>query len=370
MGIDIDIDDSEKDIDISMPLVGLVFDFLYKNVDGITLIDKSRSLSVTDNGVEKVLVCPDSFNSFNSLIKEDTVIEIFGQKFFARRRNNIIAIYNKMRIDNSLDVFDANLKTYMDNCYCGSGLSIVGSPSLIYNLKLLQVLYSNTPNKACCLYYSDNKYVITEYSEDGSEVLSSVCKEDIDSALNYILTSPYSFVFIEAYTGIDCLCGAIDLAVAGKNVTYIVSGASLVHAVYKATQTVDVGIFTSLYSGSLFLNTLSYIDKVGFPEIKFKYHRGYKKWSQLNSSPIEDNSIIISDGYPLNELCLGLTVLSEVAIKNKEFSSLISLKSIPADLASGLSLYVGWRSIAHEAFICVREKKASFDQVFEKITLV
>lgn len=348
-----------------------VFRYLSCGVGGASLSQSVSSIDVSQRGVDFVVSCDDSQAIFEQLSSEDSLIEVFGDLYKVRKRGGSVVIYSELDTDvkneHSLKV---KMDEFLISATSGSGISFVGSPNLSLTVRLVDLIANHLPDASCNVYFDGAQYVMSEYDIKTNKVVNKTTKASINELLLSVEMSPYKYVFIESYSGIDIIPEAVNLAISGKRIIYAKNSISSVYAIYSAMQAIDTQVLSPLFAGALFVDNLAFVKGAVLPKIEFMEHQSFAKWGALKTSPLRDELILIDPQCGLLDVSKREMVLTEVIIPSKAVSKWISEKVNPLDFAGNLRLDQGWISIADEAAIAVRDEAVTFDQVLRKISLI
>lgn len=347
-----------------------VFGFLGTDIDGMLLPHNSNAAQVLHRGAEKVIHTKKSLSLINKLSGKDMSLSVFGQEYMIRNRGYISLVYRDLSDMLYLGSFNEKLDRFLSATNSGGGLSLVGSPSLLLSAALLDCMEKKMEESVCRLVKVKDKFKALEYSDDGSACVLNICFDSLSEALNYIELSPYRYIFIESYSGFTAIHEALNLSIQGKVVVYCESGVSSIYSIYNAQTILDKNFFSSMFSSSMFVNTLPCVHGKRLPKVIFNSHRSYSKWSVLKSSPTPSEYVLIDPVDGIDSVAVGAILLSEVVETSKALKKWIAENISPSDLAANLRLDQGWLSISDEASKAAREGLVTFDQIQNKITLI
>lgn len=348
-----------------------IFRYLSCGIDGASLSKSVSSINVSQRGVDYVVSCDDSQVFFDQLSLEDSLIEVFGELYKVRKRGGSVIIYSDLDTDAENEhSLMAKMEEFLISATSGSGISFIGSPNLSLTVRLVDLISGHLPDASCNVYFDGTQYIMAEYDVKTNRVVNTTTNSNINDLLLSVEMSPYKYVFIESYSGIDIIPESVNLAISGKRVIYAKNSISSVYAIYSAMQAIDTQILSPLFAGALFIDNLAFVKGSVLPKVEFMEHQSFGKWGALKTSPLRDELILIDPQCGLLDVSKREMVLTEVIIPSKAVSKWISEKVNPLDFAGNLRLDQGWISIADEAAIAVRDEAVTFDQVLRKISLI
>lgn len=362
-----------KDLDLSSSsqLGGIAISLLHDNAEGVSLMSDSSMIGYINSlGVDGVINCKNSFDSFDDFVRTDSFIELFEKKYFVRKRANNITLFTEFNSNDFYENFRDDYLKFISYCFSGNGLSFIGARNEIYNMKLTQMLYKDAPSSACTISFQSGKYIVSEYSKCGNYLLSTVFKDSIKDVFSFVSSSLYDAVFVEAFNGFSAISESLDLARVGKSVIYVDNSASSCLTLYSSVAGLDRDLFSSLFRTSMTIGNVCLLNSELLPKIEFKRHPLYDRLSQMNSSPNKDSFVVVSNDYDLNDVACGNIIISEVIVSNKTLINAINNNSSPNDIASSLRTDLGWKSLIDKSFNYVKNEIVSIDQVIAKISLI